>query len=466
MSDIVIENWLKSSKAAQIEGFYFHPQQHFGIPLAAQRGQATVFYLQERSKKLWALKKFSRAKKPSSAYISAVQALVPTVSGCESGFQRKILSRESLIASANGNYYADDLAVWLKDTVLMPYVVGASWADMADDIRKGQCIPQKNQRLKLCKSLITLLGALEEAEISHRDLSSENILVDVDWNVHLIDWDSLYHGSLIMPTNTTFGSEGYIATFVNQDIRKTWCKYADRFSVAVFIMEFLTIRQNSPLTGNGGMFEQNEIDARSGYGMDKILSGIDKDCTQARLLFRQALQAISFEHMPSPQEWKQSLPSWANTTVVSPARIAPPIKKPPTSHKSTRTRSPSIKTPTRPSHRVSSSDIFPQKTAELLAILAGLVLSWLIGTPITLPSPFLGIVLFIIPFLGFALSERFRPHWVAKLLLYYGIFYGLAFVSRTLGYMTFAYFVSCANSWIGSLLAGVNIVYFARKLLK
>ena len=136
--------------------------------------------------------------------------------------------------------------VRIENTILMPLVRGSDWANVADKVRAGKINLTSEQRLLLCRNLSEKVSILERSNVSHRDLSSTNVFVDTNtWNVHLIDWDSIFHSSLTFPPNTTFGTNGYVAPFVrvngSEDPHIRWRCGADRFSLAVLNVEFLCV---------------------------------------------------------------------------------------------------------------------------------------------------------------------------------------------------------------------------------
>lgn len=312
MSVDIVDDWLRSGQYANIDGELLRPKKHplLETALSVVRGQARVFYLENTDGQGRVLKKFVPAMKPDHAYIASIRSLIPKEQGFESGFHRKTLQQNSLLYSnKNGVYYSSGFATWLQDTILMPQIQADNWSVIIDRIRNGTLQLTIEQRLRLCEQLLRKVKYLESTTVSHRDLSSQNIFIDRNGNVHFIDWDCLYHPNLAMPTNTTFGTSGYIAPFVNQDVQKTWCEYADRFSLAVLIAEFLTAVTGAPLGGDGGMFDQGEIDARGGKNVIKILSDINQQSPVANDLFQKALYASSFTQMPSPQSWTDALPS-------------------------------------------------------------------------------------------------------------------------------------------------------------
>jgi serine/threonine protein kinase len=225
----------------------------------------------------------------------------------------------------------NDLKNWLDETILMPKIKGVTWAELADDIRDGSVAINNQQRLALVGSLSALMLSLENNQISHRDLSSTNIMIDKSTlSVSLIDWDCMYHPSISMPKNTTFGTEGYISPFVYKTGNPitTWKEKSDRFSLAVFNVEFLGLAKGSPLAHDGGMFEQTKICMTNVYTFAKLLSKAQTDFPFAITLFERALNAKTFDDCPAPSEWFAftGMPSVAPGPSISPP--PPPIITP------------------------------------------------------------------------------------------------------------------------------------------
>src|SRR6266849_2675208 len=131
LSDVA-QMWLISKKCASIEGIDLSPQENSFLPenpLVVARGQAKAFYLHDKNKRVWILKKFLPGRNPDAQYIKAIQALVPQHVGFESGYQRKVLSRASVVASSSPSA---DFPSWIENTILMPLVRGSDWANVAD----------------------------------------------------------------------------------------------------------------------------------------------------------------------------------------------------------------------------------------------------------------------------------------------------------------------------------------------
>jgi hypothetical protein len=304
----VVRAWLASKTRIVFEGISLFPEENTYIPhhpLVAARGQAKAYYLRDDLKRGWILKKFLPGRHPDTAYITAIQALIPVCVGFESGYQRRVLSAASI---GTANLPSGEFGSWIDNTILMPRVKGIHWAWIADKVREGTIDLKREQRLLMCHNLNQKLSTLEKSKLSHRDLSSTNVFIDTDtWDVHLIDWDSLYHPSLTMPPGTTVGTNGYIAPFVkvngSEDARVTWSVGSDRFSLAILNVEFLTVERGSPLTGDGGLFDQDEIYRLGGAGINGITNRLQQNFPLAFHVFDKTLRAESFAACPSPEEW-------------------------------------------------------------------------------------------------------------------------------------------------------------------
>jgi serine/threonine protein kinase len=304
----VTEAWLKSGQYAEIAGLRLLPVEHpmlTGTSLVVVRGQARAYYLRDDNNLEWILKKFLPGHYPGDNYIRTVQSLIPHQPGFQSGYLRRVLTKEDVSKSG---FFTAEFASWVGNTVLMPRILSSDWASLAYRMRSGILTLPNEERLLLCRRLSEKISILENSNLSHRDLSSTNVFTDEkNLLVHLIDWDSIFHPSLGMPPYTTFGTCGYVAPFVAQsstpDPLTTWRPRSDRFSLAILNSEFLSLNAGSPSEGDGGMFNQDELYARSGSGLIRILGVLKNTFPGADSLLRRALDARSFDDCPSPSEW-------------------------------------------------------------------------------------------------------------------------------------------------------------------
>ncbi|MEN6335159.1 MAG: hypothetical protein ABFE01_12940 [Phycisphaerales bacterium] len=310
MPSEIIDQWLTSGRPALIGSHWLKPVEHScakGKPLSAQKGQAEAFFLTDDGGRGWILKKFRQTHVLDPAYLRKVASLLPAEPGFACGTERQILTTGALQKS-QGHYYSKNLDRWLEGTILMPKVNGASWACLADDIRAGGLVLAPAQRLTLCRNLTRLVELLEARHCCHRDLSCGNVFIVIaTGDIYLIDFDSLFHPSLPMPKATTCGSEGYTPPYLSNggalDPRRSWCEKADRYALALLNVEMLLVRPGAEATGEGGLFQQEELKDRTGKGIDSITAGLQTHYPAAAALLRQAIQSRTTVDCPSPQAW-------------------------------------------------------------------------------------------------------------------------------------------------------------------
>jgi serine/threonine protein kinase len=195
----------------------------------------------------------------------------------------------------------------------MPKVPGASWSSVADALRSGEVQLTLRQRLTTALRLVRCVVRLERAGCSHRDLSGYNIYISSGSRVFLIDWDCLYHPKLPFQPNTTAGTMGYMAPFLRNfcgswDASRSWCLYADRFALAVLIVEILLI---SPETAapreDGTLFSQSELNEPDNASVAGRVQQLRRLSRQAAILFQKTLTAPSFDTSPPPEHWQRVL---------------------------------------------------------------------------------------------------------------------------------------------------------------
>ena len=310
MSSEIIEQWLKSGKSAFIGPHCLVPIENNilrGKPLSSQKGQAEAFFTKDNQEQWWILKKFHPSCQLNTTYLQDISKVLPNGPGFHSGTDRLLLSKDAL-KKDKGNYFNKELATWLEGTVLMPRVRGADWATLADDLRSGDVVLDIEHRLTLCKRLAELVEMLEQAQCSHRDLSCGNVFIDTtSWTLVLIDFDSLFHPNLVMPKTTTCGTLGYTSHLIwgpkGMEAQRSWGTFVDRYAMTLLNIEFILIDQRASITGEGGIFDQNELQHRTGSGLNRIMSELQaKHSTVAGFLLR-TLNSASFSDLPSPQEW-------------------------------------------------------------------------------------------------------------------------------------------------------------------
>ncbi len=303
-------DWLQSGRDAEVNGLLLRPRAHpqnRAMPLATSLGQATVFYLDGDRGREWMLKKFNPGRAPDAAYVGAIRALVPRETGFESGWGRQCLTGS--MVSPHG-YTSAAFAAWIEGTILMPRVRASSWSDFLGELRDGATDADLPARISIAEDLCRKVAALEEARLAHRDLSATNVMIDGRHAIHFIDWDSLFAPSLRMPSNTPFGTPGYTAPYMREaddDPAASWMAGADRFALAVLVLETFAAQRGCAFAGDGCLLEQYEIHARSGATLDAAVAAAGARASHVVALFEKALAAKAPRECPGPREWFRAL---------------------------------------------------------------------------------------------------------------------------------------------------------------
>lgn len=321
-----MDSWLTSGRPARILDLPVRPLANptlEGTALSVSKGQAESFVLASEAGTRWILKKFHNGRDLDRSYLEAIATVLPRQGYFASGTARQVLRCESLNRD-NGSYYTSELADFLDEAILMPKVYGADWAALADEVREGGINLTRTQRVTLCRELAAAVSALEQNLCSHRDLSSGNVFIDAkSWTVCLIDFDSLYHPSLLMPPTTTGGTIGYTPPFVWRGDQMapevTWIPCADRYALALLSIEILVMGPDAPLAGDGGVFDQEQLRQRRGDSLDFAADRLRSDFSSAVPLFQAAIASNRFDECPSPDDWKGFCAAELGPTVKPPS---------------------------------------------------------------------------------------------------------------------------------------------------
>jgi serine/threonine protein kinase len=237
--------------------------------------------------------------------------LIPHRAGFEAGYLRTVLNQASI---SNPGFCNLRLSSWIENAILMPAASGVRWAELANVIGAGRQYLPKKQRISVVYNLSEGIKWLEGQDISHRGLSSTNVYVDAQkGNVHLVDWDAMFHPALQRPDNLTHVATGYIPPFVKvkgySDARNTWRRCADRFGLTLMNAEILSLGTDFPLKEEGTTWDQDEIYNRSGPYLTSIIDGLRAQFPKAAVLLEQSLEATSFDDCPAPVDWIAALGS-------------------------------------------------------------------------------------------------------------------------------------------------------------
>lgn len=303
----VVEQWYRSGQSCSIAGCPLVPIRYprFDMVVCAERGQGEAYWLQEWGAPMWGgrrwiLKKFRPSMQPTATYVARIGRCIPPYGGFESGTDRIVVT-ESDVAPASAS---DALLQWLAGTILMPMVCGEPWGSLIGRLIDGHEMPFE-QRVRTALGLVEAVARLEVYDVSHRDLSAANILVDGE-RIHLIDWDTMYHSSLPFEPNTTVGSSGYIAPWVANDVRRSWRSLADRYSLSVCVAEILAASPSLVCHGNGGLLDQGGGGHPSKTSVNALFQAL-RGYPAVADLFAAAMGARGFSQCPGPADWRVGL---------------------------------------------------------------------------------------------------------------------------------------------------------------
>lgn len=295
-----MDDWARSGVFGNLGTQRIKPE---GDPVAGarylRRGQGLTFPLVDDGGKRWYLKKFHNHRALDFAYLSAVAAHVPDLPPFVAGARRVVLSADMI----TGGAFTPSLASALVGTVLTPHVKGRPWGSFISSLVVNALLSLED-RVAIAISLVGAVGALEAAGAAHRDLSTGNLLVDLDAHkVHVIDFDSFYHPALAYQRNTTIGTSGYVAAFAHDDGRRSWGPCADRYALAVCVAEVLAARPGLQMANDGGLLEQPDGQPPTAASVHAVRGALAQICLEADLLFGRALAARRYDDCPAPAEW-------------------------------------------------------------------------------------------------------------------------------------------------------------------
>lgn len=303
-----VDRWHESRLPVRLAGRRLHTVPHpvgHG-PLSSARLQGEAFYLEDDEGGRWILKKFNPRHRPSEAYIRSVSRCLPLHRGFQSGLERTVISSGDLVDEP-GCHATEALSAWLEDTVLMPRIHGTSCAEILEELQAGLLLPLE-ERAALALDLVEQVGVLEGARAAHRDLSGGNVLLDLDARrAHLIDWDTLYHGSLPFQPNTSLGSPGYLAPWLDARPETSWRERADRYALAVMAASLVAGGPALRLWGDGQFLDQDQEGPPTPASVETLRQELGSRAPSLLPLLDGALVAPGFDECPSPADWARCL---------------------------------------------------------------------------------------------------------------------------------------------------------------
>ncbi|BBM85711.1 protein kinase domain-containing protein [Candidatus Uabimicrobium amorphum] len=332
-----IQRWSKSGLPMVIKNSQLSPITK-NKELETHHGEQGTAYgiVQKSTGKEWVIKKFNQGCLPPKNYLKNIRKVVPDDPAFISAKKRLILVPDDL-RNKPKNYHSFQMARWLENSILMQKAPGKSWKDLSGEIRDGKCKIKKNKRLSIAHNLVNAVNTLEENNCAHRDLSHENIYIDLDDNgVYFVDWDTMYHTSLPYVKNTSCGTSGYRAPWITESAKKDWQHHSDRFALGILLAEILLMKIDERPTKQGVMFTDEILQKEQDPFVAQKVQKMYEYSENMGDLFLQCLTAKSFAECPVPQQWSDAL------SEIAPQKNA--AKKPLKSTKKDSTKTDATKT--------------------------------------------------------------------------------------------------------------------------
>lgn len=303
-----IQRWSKSGLPMVIKNSQLSPITK-NKELETYNGtQGTAYGIVQKSTgKEWVIKKFNQGCLPPKNYLKNIRKVVPDDPAFISAKKRLILVPDDLRNKPN-NYHSFQMARWLENSILMQKAPGKSWKEISDEIRDGKRKIKKSKRLAIAHNLVNAVNTLEENNCAHRDLSHENIYIDLDDNsVYFVDWDTMYHTSLPYVKNTSCGTSGYRAPWLTASSKKDWQHHSDRFALGILLAEILLMKIDERPTKQGVMFTDEILQQEQDPFVAQKVQKMYEYSENMGDLFLQCLTAKSFAECPVPQQWSDAL---------------------------------------------------------------------------------------------------------------------------------------------------------------
>ncbi len=278
--------------------FFPHRLIHHGV-YEVPREQATTYKLMRiDDQTLWALKIFhgNDGDKRSLQVTNALKRLqnLPGLFAAQ-----RICLTKALYPELIARYPA------LEYAVLMPWIMGITWAGFMDD--PDCAYYTREQALQLALTTAQVLWNLEMHQLAHTDIAGDNVIVLTTKRIELIDLEGCYLPELPPPAQRSRGWQGYQHPHLDQ--RGNYRADGDRFAGAMLLTAMLTwwnslVRAATP-EDYDALFQQHSQESEAARErrlkiVRHTLLGISPSLSQ---LFEQAWSSSDLSQCPDFATW-------------------------------------------------------------------------------------------------------------------------------------------------------------------
>ncbi len=190
----------------------------------------------------------------------------------------------------------------LAYSILMPWIHGLCWFEV---LQRRKPLEQASV-LALATSLATILARLESMGMAHSDISSGNVVVDLErLRIELIDVEDMFAPSWPHPAYVSHGTPGYQHLASGQG---QWRQHGDRFAAAVLLSEILGWYDDEVRAACYGesFFEDTDLQQPDSKRLELLSRAVAGQSQRAADLLRQAWSSTTLADCPSMSEWRQA----------------------------------------------------------------------------------------------------------------------------------------------------------------
>jgi hypothetical protein len=197
-------------------------------------------------------------------------------------------------------------------SVLMPWVAGSTWFDV---LSAAQLTTQKGKKLRpylpvagalrASKSLLSVLGNLEQIGAAHTDVAPGNVVLELKYtSIQLLDLEDMYTPRT--RTGEGVGSPGY----QHRSRQSVHCPEGDRYAAAVMSAEMLLLADGdfARLASDEGFFGNNHSDTEAQTRYAAARQWLDHVAPQFSALFDRAWNSRSLSECPGVRQLLEAMP--------------------------------------------------------------------------------------------------------------------------------------------------------------